>query len=153
MKMLIVLLMLFPTLALSASGEFLAELKADHGEYRWDRERVVSVDLNRDGKADTAALGVRKGMVALAVQIAGRDEPIFREIPIDASRQLGICAGDDPKITVHPQSIAPVNALGENPSGYEVCTKCFELAVAGGECDPVQFYWDIDNDRLNWWRA
>jgi hypothetical protein len=154
MQILIRLLMLLPVTAVAgANGDFLTTLRDKHGDYQWDVKRVISVDLNRDGKTDSAALGLHKSKVALALQISGHEEPIFVEIPVDAGQQFGICSGEEPQITVDRQSEAPVEALGENPPGYEICPECFEIVVDDGDCDPLQFYWDVLANGLSWWRV
>jgi hypothetical protein len=148
------LFLIFPSLALAASDStFLASLKSSHGEYQWHSVRVVTIDLNRDGIADNAALGLRKEKAALVVKIARRSEQLIREIPVDAGKQFGICPGGEPRISVSLQSEAPLNALGENPEGYDVCDKCFELIVSGGDCEPLYFYWNTKAGLLSWWRA
>jgi hypothetical protein len=154
MQTVIRILLFLPAAAFAATdSDFLTTLRDVHGDYRWDVERIISVDLNRDGQADRAALGIQKGQVALAVQMTGRDAPIFIEIPIDGSQQFAICPGAEPHITVEEQSAAPLDALGENPAGYEICPNCFEITIDDGECDPSQFYWDVLSNQLSWWRA
>jgi hypothetical protein len=146
--------LLLPVAALAdGEAEFLATLKKTRGDYQWNATRVVSVDIDRDGAVDRAALGLRTDTVALLLQLGGNKEPLVTEIPIDAGKQFGICAGDDRQISVHQQSDRPQNALGENPPGYEQCPECFEIEIGGGDCDPIQFYWDVAANQLSWWRA
>jgi hypothetical protein len=154
MKMLVRLLLLLAAPAVTAANDdLLTTLRETHGDYQWDVKRVVSVDLNRDGKTDSAALGLKDTKVALVIRISGLEEPIFVEIPVDASQQFGVCSTEEPQITVENQSEAPIDALGENPHGYEVCPDCFEIVVSDGDCDPLQFYWDTLANGLTWWRA
>jgi hypothetical protein len=146
------LVLLHSTVAFAADSDFLAKLQDLYPDYKWDSNRLVSVDLNRDGSTDAAALGTQRNQVALAVQVAGHDSALV-VIPIDAGQQLGICSGRDLSISAQEQSEAPSEALGETPEGYEICPKCFEIRIDDGDCDPLQFYWDVIANKLNWWRA
>jgi len=145
------LVFLHSAAAIAEDNDFLATLQDLHPNYKWDSNRLVSVDLNRDGSADVAALGTQRGQVALAVRIAGQDDGLV-VIPIDAGRQFSICPGD-PSISVQKQSEAPSEALGDTPVGYQICPKCFEIRIDEGDCDPLQFYWDVVANKLSWWRA
>lgn len=122
------------------------------GEYEWAPSQVVTADLNRSGLLDSVQLGTKPGSIGLLIQIDSKSLPII-VIPIDGSKQFGICPGSTPRITVVPQSEAPLNALGATPSGYEICPECVEIVVSGGECDPIHFYWSKKAKELLWWRA
>jgi hypothetical protein len=120
--------------------------------YDWRPSHIVEVDLDRNGQIDSAQLGIAPDNVGLRVTVNSNLLPII-DIPIDGSRQFGICPGSEPSISLVAQSDAPLNALGENPQGYEVCEDCIEIVVSGGECDPLHFYWDTTTNQLTWWRA
>jgi len=154
MRAIVYALLLLPAASLANEGSnFVASLNGRYAEYHWDATRVIAVDLNRDGAIDRVALGLRKNSVAFLVQLGGIDAPLIEEVPIDGSQQFGICPGDDLQISLRKQSEAPTEALGENPSGYEICPTCFEVVVGGGDCDPLHFYWDVTAKQLGWWRA
>ena len=53
--LLCLLLLLAPHVAAADNGDFLTTLIDKHRDYQWDVKRVISVDLNRDGKPDSAA--------------------------------------------------------------------------------------------------
>ena len=120
--------------------------------YDWRPALSVEADFDRDGQADSAQLGVAPEAVGLRVIVNSRPLPII-DIPIDGSKQFGICPGSEPGIRLAAQSDAPPNALGESPQGYEVCEDCIEIVVTGGECDPLHFYWDTSTKQLAWWRT
>lgn len=120
--------------------------------YDWNRSSAIEADLNRNGQMDSVRLGIADGGVGLLVTIDATALPVI-DIPIDGSRQFGICPGSDPSISLAAQSEAPLNALGEMPEGYEICPDCFEIVVSGGECDAVHFYWNTTTRQLAWWRA
>jgi len=145
-------LLLVPLVAAAADDGFLVALKEKHAGYRWSGKNYLSVDLNRDGASDRVALGLQRTKVALAIEIMRGKEPIFVEIPIDASRQFGLCPGNEPSLSKRLQSEETLESLGETPSGYELCPTCFELEVSGGQCDPIYFYWDTKANKLAWWR-
>ena len=147
----IILLAASVTLAASEAS-LLDDLAVRYPSFSWSGTRLVQGDLNRDGKIDNAALGIGTGKVALALTLDGKD-PVLMEIPVDASKQFGICPGPEPKIDIRPQSEAPLNALGATPQGYEICSKCIEIVVSDGGCDPLQFYWNTKSKKLAWWRA
>lgn len=119
--------------------------------YDWRSSLVVEADLDRSGVVDSAQLGISDRSVGLLVAINSRPLPVI-DIPVDGSKQFGICPGSEPSISIAPQSEAPLNALGETPQGYEICPDCVEIVVGGGECDPIHFYWDTIANRLAWWR-
>jgi hypothetical protein len=147
----IILLAAFAALAASEAS-LLDDLAARYPSFHWSGSRLVSADLNRDGKLDKAALGVGTDKVALAFFLNGKN-PVLTEIAVDANRQFGICPGPDPQIAIRLQSEAPRNALGATPQGYEICAKCIEIVISGGGCDSLQFYWDTKTRKLAWWRA
>ena len=122
------------------------------GPYEWPDSLVVVTDLDRSGQLDSAQLGIGADSVALSVKVNSKPLPTI-EIPIDGSKQFGICPGSAPSISVIAQSDAPLNALGEIPRGYENCPDCVEIMVSGGECDSLHFYWDTSTNELGWWRA
>jgi hypothetical protein len=135
------------------ADEPLTILKCRYGDYQWHDSRIVPVDLNRDGTIDQAALGLQQAKVVLLLQIGGGAEPSVIEIPIDGSKQFGICPGDEPKIAVRPQSAMLENAFGQRLPGYEICPECLEIVIDSRACDPLQFYWDMESDQLAWWRV
>jgi hypothetical protein len=120
--------------------------------YDWRPPLTVDVDLDRNGQVDSAQLGVAARSVGLRVTLNSTPLPLI-EIPIDGSKEFGICPGSAPSIRLAPQSEAPLNALGQTPRGYEICEGCMEVVVGGGECDSIHFYWDTTTRQLAWWRA
>jgi hypothetical protein len=136
----------------TSDAALLKDLVARYPGFSWSATRLVKGDLNRDGKLDNAALGIGTRKVALALLLNGKN-PVLTEIAAEAGKQFGICLGAEPKITIQLQSEAPLNALGETPQGYEICAKCIEIVVSGGDCDPLQFYWNTKSKKLVWWRA
>ncbi len=133
-------------------ASLLGDLRARYPAFGWSDARIVRGDLNRDGTPDTVALGVSAGKVAIVLLLSGKD-PKLTEVPVDNRKQFGICPGAGPNIAFRPQSEAPLNALGQTPPGYQICAKCIEIVVTGGDCDPLQFYWDTKSNKLAWWRA
>ena len=122
------------------------------GVYDWRPSLSVEVDLDRNGQVDSAQLGIAAESVGLLITVNSKPLPLI-EIPIDGSKQFGICPGSDPGISLVAQSEAPLNALGETPQGYEICSDCIEIVIDGGECDSLHFYWDTTAGKLAWWRA
>jgi hypothetical protein len=131
----------------------LTMLESRYADYHWHDDRIVKVDLNRDGSVDQVALGLQEAKVLLVLMLGGQTEPSAIEIPIDAGKQFGICRGDEPKILIQRQSEMPENVFGEKLPGYEICPECFEIVIDSSACDPLQFYWRMDSDELTWWRA
>ena len=117
-----------------------------------DRPMAVTADLDGNGEMDIARLTRSGESVGLRVTINSTPLPAI-EIPVDGSREFGICPGSPPSIRIVAQSEAPLNALGEMPHGYAMCPTCVEIEVGGGDCDPVHFYWDVIAGKLAWWRA
>jgi hypothetical protein len=120
--------------------------------YDWRPSLTVEVDLDRNGQTDFAELGVASDSVGLRITVNSEPLPLIH-IPIDGSKQFGICPGSDPSISLNPHSEAPLNALGETPQGYEICDGCVEILVIGGACDGLHFYWNTTINKLAWWRA
>ncbi len=121
-------------------------------DYDWNRSSAIEVDLNRNGQIDFVRLGIADESVGLLVTVDSMALPVI-DIPIDGSRQFGICPGSDPSISLMAQSEAPLDALGAMPEGYEACSDCIEIVVVGGECDALHFYWNTVTEQLSWWRA
>ena len=120
--------------------------------YDWHQSLSVEGDLDRNGQVDSAQLGIASDSVGLLVTVNSKPLPII-DIPIDGSKQFGICPGTEPSISLAAQSEAPLNALGETPHGYEICENCVEIVVGGGECDSLHFYWNTITNKIAWWRA
>lgn len=120
--------------------------------YEWPPSLTVELDLDRNGQVDSAQLGIALESVGLRVTVNSKPLPII-DIPVDGSKEFGICPGSLPSISLTAQSDAPLNALGETPRGYDICEDCIEIVVGGGECDPLHFYWDTTTNQLVWWRA
>ncbi|WP_271678314.1 hypothetical protein [Thermomonas mangrovi] len=126
---------------------------ADQGkDYKWSLSRSLQMDLDRNGQTDSAQLRIGPDQVGLLIKLNKKPLPVI-EIPIDGSKQFGICPGSRPEISVVPQSEAPLNALGETPEGYKTCPTCVEIVIDGGECDSLQFYWNSVTKKVAWWRA
>ena len=143
---------LFAIVGLSIAS-LLVVAHADQGkDYKPPPSPIVEMDLDRNGEIDSAQLDIGTDQVHLLVKLNKRPLPVIG-IPIDASKQFGICPGSTPRINVVPQSEAPLNALGETPQGYEICPTCVEIVVDGGGCDSLHFYWNFVTKKLTWWRA
>jgi hypothetical protein len=126
---------------------------ADHAAvYDWRPSLTVEADLDRNGQMDSARLGIAAESIRLLVTVNSKPMPVI-DIPVDGSKQFGICPGSVPGISVLTQSNAPLNVLGELPQGYEICPDCIEIVITGGECDSLHFYWDTTTNQLAWWRA
>lgn len=112
----------------------------------------VTVDLDRDGRPDLVSLQLegRKGVLSV---IYGTGKSERAEFAVGSDEQFAICSGDHIALEVELQSQGVEEALGAIPDGYRVCETCYEIQVSGGECDPLQFFWNENSKVLDWWRV
>lgn len=115
----------------------------------WDQS--ITADLDKNGQQDVAKLRTTDRSVFLSIKLNSRDMPII-EVPIDGSKQFAVCPGPKLRMKLGLQSEAPLNALGEWPRGYAACPECVEIEIIGGECDPIYFYWNQADGKIDWWR-
>lgn len=129
-----------------------ASKSADHSVRDQHTVAPVTVDLDRDGKPDQVSLELAHSKAVLTVRYgSGNSEQA--EFAVAAGQQFGVCPGDKISLQVERQSDGLEEALGEIPEGYRVCEFCYEVQVIGGECDPLQFYWNEKKKALGWWRT
>jgi hypothetical protein len=118
----------------------------------WDSASVVHGDFNGDGKQDAAILGIHQQRVFVAVVLASSAKAQKANV---LSFGVGIHSTDSicelpAKLVVEPLECSPLD--GPLP-GCKVSLKAASLVLYGGECDPINFYWDHQNNKLAWWRV
>lgn len=130
-------------------------LQKVYAKFKWQSDTVVTLDINADGRQDMAVLGYSEKTAAVGVILGSTTNSKHTKI-LEFSRgrdeQRGIC-GKTAKLLIEKQSKAPKEALEELPEGYHICTRCYEIAVDDGLCDPIHIYWNHKTKELDWWRA
>ncbi|MCC8361622.1 hypothetical protein LK996_00800 [Lysobacter sp. A6] len=109
---------------------------------------ALRVDLNGDGKAEAVTVKQSPKTITLDVQSNVSGEPQTLEFGVDRARQDAVCKS--------PVELKVVDLLcdpmDEPLSGCKVGNGAKGLILVDGECDPIQLYWDHENEKLTWWR-
>lgn len=129
----------------------LDRLRHEHHGVRWDPDSGVAADLDGDGRADAAVLGVAGERVIVAVgttPIGVEMRVQYLEFPVSGSAALGVCRLPV-RLVREPQACA----LDDAPlPGCRMLPGAAGLALEDGECDAVHLYWDHDAQRVAVWR-
>ena len=118
----------------------------------WDSTTVVHGDFNGDGKPDAAILGTHQQRVYVAVVLASSSKRQKIEV---LSFGIGTHSTDSicelpAKLVVEPLECSPID---DPLPGCRPSPTAAGLVLSGGECDPINFYWDHHKNKLAWWRV
>lgn len=117
----------------------------------WDYTSIVRGDFNDDGRQDAAIFGIYQQRVFVAVVLSA-PRKLKTEIfafGIGTHSTDSICELPA-KLVVEPLECSSLD--GPLP-GCRPSPKAVGLVLFGGECDPINFYWDHQSNRLAWWRV
>ena len=149
-----VLISLLPPLAANASltnTQVVSAAKKNVSTVAWDKGSIVRGDFNGDGLQDAAIVGTRKQRVFLAIVFSTtskKPKVQMFEFGISSSAEDSIC--DLPmKLDVNPLDCSP---LDDPLPGCKQSNNTNSLELYGGECDPMNFYWDHEKNLMRWWR-
>jgi hypothetical protein len=119
----------------------------------WDKESIIEVDINCDGKKDYAILGKSKQGVTVALVVG----PVSKKSRIESFEFLAGKHSQDslcqlPAI-LQTESLDydPTEAVGKLP-GFKPSKKCMAFVLADDACDSFHFYWNHQANALDWWR-
>jgi len=129
----------------------LATLRAARPEVRWDASTLVVADLNGDGSPDAAAVGYSKNGIVLAVGVSSGKGTLtiqYLDFSISASIEAAIC-GAPAHLSAVPLSC---NSDGDTLPGCREASTTAGLFLSGGDCDPINLYWNYDEHHIAWWR-
>lgn len=149
----IIFFALLPSAALADFGtsQVIQAVKRIQSTVAWDSTSIVRGDLNGDGRRDEAIIGIHQQRVFIAVVLSASSRKLKTEVlafGIGTHSSDSICELPA-KLTVEPLECSPLD--GPLP-GCRSSSKAAGLALHGGECDPINFYWDHQNKKLAWWR-
>lgn len=109
---------------------------------------ALLVDLNGDGKAEAVTVKQSPKTITLEVQSIAAGDAQKLEFGVDRARQDAVC-----KSPVELKVVDLVcNPMDEPLSGCKVGNGAKGLLLVDGECDPIQLYWDHENENLAWRR-
>ena len=118
----------------------------------WDSVSVVHGDFNGDGKQDAAILGSHQQRVFVAVVLASsakKQKANVLSFGIGTHSTDSICELPA-KLVVESLECSPLDV---QLPGCKASPKAASLVLYGGECDPINFYWDHQKNKLAWWRV
>jgi hypothetical protein len=132
----------------SDGNRFLTSIEHERADVRWVKTGLVKADFNGDGKLDAAAVGYSKQGIVLAVGIAHDGWQIqYLEFGIGQD-QSAICATPARLSGVPLSCSAQVGTL----PGCIASPRASGLVIKGGDCDPINVYWNHDTHHPAWWR-
>ena len=120
----------------------------------YDNRRNKSLDARGDGdqRQDAAIIGTHQQKIFVAVVIAtSTEKPKVQvlEFGIGTHSTDSICELPA-SLEVEPLECSP---LDDPLPGCKPSAKTVSLVLYGGECDPINFYWDHENKMMRWWRV
>lgn len=130
------------------------QLNAAQPGVRWDIRSIRTEDINCDGQPDRAVVGYgrkRSVWIGVVTDLNGsqRDSVTTLKFRRGNGSQDSVC-----KIPVRLET-APVNCSHRESGPLPGCRPiagCFQLSLVDQTCDAVNFYWNMDEKRLVWWR-
>jgi hypothetical protein len=131
----------------------LARIRTERPSVKWDAKSTVSGDFDSSGHPEFAVLGYEgKGIVLAIGRISGTGAVLTQYLPFDvsAASQAAICA-----LPARLRAVPLVcSAQTEDDllPGCRVHPSAAALSLEGGDCDPINLYWDHDHDQMAWWR-
>lgn len=150
----ILLALLLPSGALADLGtsQVIQAVKRIQSTVAWDITSIVRGDLNGDGRRDAAIMGIHQQRVFVGVVLSASPRKLRIEV---LAFDIGTHSADaicelPAKLTMEPLECSP---LDDPLPGCRPSPKAVGLVLFGGECDPINFYWDHRNDKLAWWRV
>ncbi len=110
----------------------------------------IKADLDGDGIPEIVALGQDSKTVTVSVQLGSGKSSHPQELSfgINSAQQDAICSLPA-KLAVTPLSCVE---MGAPIPGCEVKSGSKALVLSGGDCDPINLYWNHQTGRLAWWR-
>lgn len=126
--------------------------KANAPTVAWDDKSIVRGDFNGDQRQDAAIIGTHQQKIFVAVVIAtSTKKPKVKvlEFGIGTHSTDSICELPA-RLEVEPLECSP---LDDPLPGCKPSAKIVSLVLYGGECDPINFYWDHENKMMRWWRV
>ena len=117
----------------------------------WDSTSIVRGDFNGDGRQGAAILGIYQQRVFVAVVLYAprKLKAEILALGIGTHSADSICELPA-KLVVEPLECSPL--VGPLP-GCRPSSKAVGLVLFGGECDPINFYWNHQSNKLAWWRV
>ena len=142
-----------PSVALADFGtsQIIQAVKRIQPIVAWDSTSIVRGDFNGDGRRDAAIMGIYRQRVFVGVVLSTSPRKLKTEVlafGIGTHSTDSICELPA-KLTVESLECSPLDAP---LPGCRSSSKAVGLALHGGECDPIHFYWDQQNKKLAWWR-
>ncbi|AIF45961.1 hypothetical protein [Dyella japonica] len=148
---LVLALALLATCVLASESDALTRLQRTSSGHIWDRDSVLKIDIDSDGKPDYVFLSQdsKSASVGLVLGQRGR-RVIVHTFPIGDPSQDSLCAA--------PAGIAK-ESLDYDPTDEVGAISGFRRSKAGtafilgeGECDLFHFFWNTKTNNLDWWR-
>jgi hypothetical protein len=151
---------LLPVLALGALGAACAGapsahhprtaadvLRQRHSAVEWNPRSLLEADLDHDGTADFALVGLAKGQVVVGI-VRGPLTPGSQvwtlEFPVGGGGEDALCT-PDAKIAVEPLGDEEKTRSGHTLKGVG-------LNLHDDHCDAFHIFWNPDKKKFEYWR-
>ncbi len=131
---------------------FLARIRTEHPSIKWDAKSTVFGDFDASGRPEFAVLGYEgKGIVLAIGRLSGTGTVLtqYLRFAVSAASQAAICA-----LPARLKAVPLVCAAQTEDvlPGCRAHPAASALNLEGGDCDPINLYWDHDHDQMVWWR-
>lgn len=111
---------------------------------QWNPQSLLEADLDQDGRADYALIGLRKDRVVVGV-VRGPltpGSPVWTlDFPVNGGGEDALCS-PDAKIAVEPLS-DEAKTHGSEGMG---------INLHDDKCDAFHIFWNPETKKFEWWR-
>jgi hypothetical protein len=128
----------------------LRSLSVARPDVNWDPKSALSADFDCDGSVDEAFLGRAAGKAFVGVVLAADKGPEILEFGVGGIPQDAICQ-EHVTLAIESLNYDPAKDIGKI-DGFRRSRHCKGLLLSGGECDPIDLYWNFKTNYLGWWR-
>ena len=134
------------------SGSAVKRLRLADRLVHWDEQSVLSVDVDCDGRVDSAFVGRSDSAMYVGVVTNTRIPAEVLRFGLHGNAVQDAVCSDKAKLTVESLDYDPTDAVGAL-AGFQRSRVCRGLNLGEEDCDSIHLYWNHESHHLDWWRA
>lgn len=113
---------------------------------QWNAQSLLEADLDQDGRADYALLGLRKDRVVVGIvhgPLAAGTPVWTLEFSVNGGGEDALCS-PEAKIAIEP--------LGDEAKTRRGGAQGVGVNLHDDKCDAFHIFWNPDKKKFEWWR-
>jgi hypothetical protein len=138
--------------AVADSRSAVNRLRLEEPVPHWDEQSVLSVDVDCDGRVDSAFVGRSDSAMYVGVVTSAASSTEVLAFGLNGNAVQDAVCSDKAKLTTESLDYDPTDAVGPLP-GFERSRVCMGLNLGEEDCDSIHTYWNHVSHHLDWWRA